>query len=247
MMQPLQGKTAIVTGSARGIGAEIAITLAKAGAKVVINYVKNQTAADNICAAIAGAGGECRAVQADVSDPADVRKLFAATIEYFNRIDILVNNAGILLFKEIADVRDDEFDRIVDVNFKSVLYTLREATEKLADHGRVVTISSTVTRLMLPRYGVYAATKAAVEQLTRVFAREMGKRSITANIVSPGPVDTELFRTGKTAEDIERMAAMAALGRIGEADDIAQVVLFLASDEARWITGQNIGVNGGII
>lgn len=246
-MQSLQGKTAIVTGSARGIGAEIAIALAKSGAKVIINYVKNKAAADNICAVIAGAGGECRAVQADVSDPADVRKLFAAAIEHFNRIDILVNNAGILLFKEIADVRDEEFDRIVDVNFKSVLYTLREAAGKLADHGRVVTISSTVTRLMLPKYGVYAATKAAVEQLTRIFAREMGKRGITANIVSPGPVDTELFRTGKTAADIERMAAMAALGRIGEADDIARVVLFLASDEARWVTGQNIGVNGGII
>lgn len=246
-MPSLQGKTAIVTGSARGIGAEIALTLARAGAKVIINYVENKAAADNICAAIAEAGGECRAVQADVSDPAEVRKLFAATIEHFNRIDILVNNAGILLFKEIADIQDEEFDRIVDVNFKSVLYTLREAAGKLADHGRVVTVSSTVTRLMLPRYGAYAATKAAVEQLTRIFAREMGKRGITANTVSPGPVDTELFRTGKTAADIERMAAMAALGRIGEADDIAQVVLFLASDEARWITGQNIGVNGGII
>lgn len=247
MMPSLQGKTAIVTGSARGIGAEIALTLARAGAKVIINYVENKAAADNICAAIAEAGGECRAVQADVSDPAEVRKLFATTIEYFNRIDILVNNAGILLFKEIADIQDKEFDRIVDVNFKSVLYTLREAAGKLADHGRVVTVSSTVTRLMLPRYGAYAATKAAVEQLTRIFAREMGKRGITANTVSPGPVDTELFRAGKTAADIERMAAMAALGRIGEADDIAQVVLFLASDEARWITGQNIGVNGGII
>lgn len=246
-MPSLQGKTAIVTGSARGIGAEIALTLARAGAKVIINYVENKAAADNICAAIAEAGGECRAVQADVSDPAEVRKLFAATIEHFNRIDILVNNAGILLFKEIADIQDEEFDRIVDVNFKSVLYTLREAAGKLADHGRVVTVSSTVTRLMLPRYGAYAATKAAVEQLTRIFAREMGKRGITANTVSPGPVDTELFRAGKTAADIERMAAMAALGRIGEADDIAQVVLFLASDEARWITGQNIGVNGGII
>ena len=124
---------------------------------------------------------------------------------------------------------------------------MREATEKLANHGRVVTISSTVTRLMLPKYGVYAATKAAVEQLTRIFAREMGKRGITANSVLPGPVDTELFRTGKTAVDIERMAAMAALGRIGESGDIAQVVLFLASDEARWMTGQSIGVNGGII
>jgi 3-oxoacyl-[acyl-carrier protein] reductase len=152
-----------------------------------------------------------------------------------------------LLFKEIAEIRDDEFDRIVDVNFKSVFYTLREAATKLADQGRVVNISSTVTRLMLPKYGAYAATKAAVEQLTRIFAREAGKRGITANTVSPGPVDTELFRAGKTAADIERMAAMAALGRLGNTDDIAQVVLFLVSDEARWVTGQDIGVNGGII
>lgn len=246
-MQPLQGKVALVTGSGRGIGAEIALSLAKAGAKVVVNYVKDQAAADCLCATITGTGGECLAVQADVSDPAAVQKLFMASIERFRQIDILVNNAGILVFKEIADISDDEFDRIVDINFKSVFYTLREAAEKLADHGRIVTVSSTVTRLMLPKYGAYAATKAAVEQLTRIFAREAGKRGITANIVSSGPVDTELFRSGKTAADIERMAAMAALGRIGEADDIAQVVLFLVSDEARWITGQNIGVNGGII
>lgn len=246
-MQPLQGKVALVTGSARGIGAEIALTLAKAGAKVVVNYVKDKAAADKISAAIIESGGECLAVQADVSDPVAVRQLFIAAIERFQQIDILVNNAGILVFKEIAEISDDEFDRIVDINFKSVFYTLREAAVKLADHGRIVTISSTVTRLMLPKYGAYAATKAAVEQLTRIFAREAGKRGITANIVSPGPVDTELFRSGKTAADIERMAAMAALGRIGEADDIAQVVLFLVSDEARWITGQNIGVNGGII
>lgn len=246
-MQSLQGKTAIVTGSSRGIGAEIALTLAQAGAKLVVNYANNKPAADKVCATILDAGGECKAVQADVSDPVAVRKLFEAASEHFEQIDILVNNAGILLFKEIAEIQDDEFDRIVDVNFKSVFYTLREATTKLADHGRVVNISSTVTRLMLPRYGAYAATKAAVEQLTRIFAREMGKRNITANIVSPGPVDTELFRAGKTAADIERMAATAALGRIGAADDIAQVVLFLVSDQARWVTGQNIGVNGGII
>ena len=246
-MQSLQGKTAIVTGSSRGIGAEIALTLAQAGAKLVVNYANNKPAADKVCAAILDAGGECKAVQADVTDPVAVRKLFEAASEHFEQIDILVNNAGILLFKEIAEIQDDEFDRIVDVNFKSVFYTLREAATKLADHGRVVNISSTVTRLMLPRYGAYAATKAAVEQLTRIFAREMGKRNITANIVSPGPVDTELFRAGKTAADIERMAATAALGRIGAADDIAQVVLFLVSDQACWVTGQNIGVNGGII
>ncbi len=246
-MQPLHGKVAIVTGSSRGIGAEIALTLANAGAKVVINYVQNKPAADKVCTAISDAGGQCVAVQADISDPVAVRQLFDTTSGYFKQIDILVNNAGILLFKEIADIQDDEFNRIVDVNFKSVFYTLREATTKLADHGRVVNISSTVTRLMLPKYGAYAATKAAVEQLTRIFAREMGKRGITANTVSPGPVDTELFRTGKTAADIERMAAMAALGRIGAASDIAKVVLFLVSDEARWVTGQDIGVNGGII
>jgi len=246
-MQPLQGKVALITGSARGIGAEIALTLAKAGAKVIVNYAQNQAAADRVCAAIIEASGECLAVRADVSDPAAVRQLFTAAIERFQQIDILVNNAGVLVFKEIAEISDDEFDRIVDINLKSVFYTLREAAEKLADHGRIVTVSSTVTRLMLPKYGAYAATKAAVEQLTRIFAREAGKRGITANIVSPGPVDTELFRNGKTPADIERMAAMAALGRLGATDDIAQVVLFLVSDGARWITGQNIGVNGGII
>jgi len=246
-MKSLHGKVAIVTGSSRGIGAEIALTLANAGAKIVINYVTNKPAADKVCAAILDAGGECKVVQADVSDSLAVRKLFAAASEHFNHIDILINNAGILLFKEISEIQDDEFDHIVDVNFKSVFYTLREAATKLSDHGRVVNISSTVTRMMLPKYGAYAATKAAVEQLTRIFAREMGKRNITANTVSPGPIDTELFRAGKTATDIERMAAMAALGRIGEVDDIAQVVLFLVSDEARWITGQDIGVNGGII
>ncbi|MBY0473977.1 MAG: SDR family oxidoreductase [Nitrosomonas sp.] len=246
-MLSLQGKVAIVTGSARGIGAQIALTLAQAGAKVVINYVENKIAADKVCAAIVNAGGECTVVQADVSDSIAVQKLFTVTAEQFGQIDILINNAGILLFKEISEIRDDEFERIVDINFKSVFYTLREATAKLADYGRVVTISSTVTRMMLPKYGAYAATKAAVEQLTRIFAREVGKRGITANIVSPGPVDTELFRTGKTAADIERMSEMAALGRIGATDDIAQVVSFLVSDEARWVTGQNIAVNGGII
>ncbi len=247
MIQTLHGKIAIVTGSSRGIGAQIALTLAQAGATVVINYAKDKPAADKMCATIIESGGQCLAVQADVSKPAEVDKLFTVVSEQFKQIDILVNNAGILLFKEIAEIQDDEFDRIIDVNFKSVFYMLREAAIKLTDHGRVVTISSTVTRLMLPKYGVYAATKAAVEQLTRIFAREMGKRGITANNILPGPVDTELFRAGKTAADIERMAEMAALGRIGCTNDIAQVVLFLVSEEARWVTGQNIGANGGII
>jgi len=246
-MTELHEKVAIVTGSSRGIGAEIAMLLAKAGAKVVVNYAHNRQAADDVCMAITQTGGKCIAVQADVSKPKDVRRLFDAAIENFGRIDILVNNAGILIFKKIAEVSDEEFDRILNINLKSIFYTLREAAGRLADNGRIVNISSTVTRLMLPKYGPYAATKGAVEQLTRIFAREIGERGITVNSVSPGPVYTELFRAGKTEEDIQRMADLSSLGRIGEVDDIAQIVLFLVSEEARWITGQDIGANGGII
>lgn len=246
-MASLDGKVAIITGSSRGIGAGVAKALACAGVRVVINYIQNKSAADALCNEIASAGGECIAIQADVGNPAAVKQLFDTALERFQQIDFLVNNAGILLFKEIAEIQDDEFDRILTVNLKSVFYTLREAANRLADHGRVVNISSTVTRIMMPKYGAYAATKAGVEQLTRIFAREMGKRGITANAILPGPVDTELFRTGKTSADIERMATMSALGRIGTAEDVAQVVLFLVSDEAAWVNGQMIGVNGGII
>lgn len=245
-MKSLQNKVAIITGSSRGIGAEIARTLAAVGAKVVINYVARQQDAEAICATIATAGGEALAVQADVRDPAEVRRLFDVAIERYAQVDILVNNAGVLLYKKIADISDEEFDQILSSNVKSVFYALREAATRLADDGRVVTLSSTITRLLLPNYGAYAASKGAIEQLTRIFAQETGARGITANIVSPGPVNTELFTTSKSADVIKRMAGMAVLNRIGEPEDIAKVVLFLVSAEAGWVTGQNIGANGGI-
>lgn len=245
MTKPLLDKVAIITGSSRGIGAEIARTLAGAGAKVVVNYAGSREAADAVCAAITKAGGESLAVKADVSDPIQVRMLFDAAIERFKRLDILVSNAGVLLSKKIADIGDEEFDRVLSINVKGVFYALREAATRLADGGRVISLSSTVTRLMLPGYGAYAASKGAVEQLTRVFAREVGERGITANIVSPGPVNTEMFTTGKSEETIKRMAAMSFLGRVGEPEDIARVVLFLVSNEAGWVTGQNISASGG--
>jgi 3-oxoacyl-[acyl-carrier protein] reductase len=171
--------------------------------------------------------------------------LFDAAIERFDRVDILVNNAAVLLSRNISDITDDEFDRVMSVNSKGVFYMLREAATRLADGGRVISMSSTVTRLMLANYGAYAASKGAVEQLTRVFAKEVGKRGITANIVSPGPVNTEMFISGKSEETIKRMANMSFQGRVGEPEDIARVVLFLVSDEAGWMTGQNISVSGG--
>ncbi len=241
----LQNKTAIVTGSSRGIGAHIAKTLASEGARVVVNYASNQAAADQVVAEIIWNGGEAIAVKADVSKADEVKALFGTTIAQFGKVDWLINNAGIALYKRIQETTDDEFDRSFNINVKGVFLTLREAATRLENGGRVVNFSSSVTRLMMPTYGTYSATKAAVEQLTRVFSKEVGQRGITVNSISPGPTNTELFTEGKSEEVLQRLASMAALGRIGEPEDIAGLVLFLVSDESAWVTAQNLGVNGG--
>lgn len=241
----LQNKVAIITGASRGIGAQIAKALAKEGAMVVINYAKNKTAADQVVSEIQGAGDKAIAIKADVSKADEVKALFDSSIAHFGKVDILVNNAGIAVFKRLQDTSEDEFDRSFDINVKGVFLTLREAAVRLESGGRIINLSSTVTRLMMPTYSTYSATKSAVEQLTRVFAKEIGSRGITVNSVSPGPTNTQLFTEGKNEETIKRLASMAALERIGEPEDIARVVLFLASDDSAWVTAQNIGANGG--
>ncbi len=246
-MTPLKDKVALITGSSRGIGAEIARMLAAAGAKVVINYSGNKQAADKVVTEINDNGGEAIAIKADVSNVAQVGALFDSTISHFGKLDILVNNAGLIVYKTIQNTTDDDFDRIFAVNVKGTFNTLRQAASRLEDGGRVINFSSSTTRLMMPTYGVYCATKGAVEQLTRVFAKEVGIRNITVNSVSPGPTNTELFTEGKSEDVIDRLASMSALGRIGEPTDIARVVLFLASEDASWVTGQNIGANGGLV
>ena len=245
-MKDLQNKVAIITGSSRGIGAEIARRLAAAGARVVINYVSRGEAAYSVHESIKASGGESLVVQADMRISTEVHRLFDETIAHFGRVDILINNAGVLIFKKFSEISDEDFDRVMDSNVKGVFYALREASTRLSDGGRVVTVSSTVTRMLLPKYGAYAASKGAIEQLTRVFAKEMGEKGITANIVSPGPVNTELFTTGKAEQDIERISAMSVLNRVGETGEIAELVLFLVSNEAGWVTGQNISASGGI-
>ena len=245
-MKSLQDKVAIITGASRGIGAEIAKAIAQAGASVVINYTNNRSAADLVVSEIKSLGGNAISVRADVGDSVEVKALFDTAITHFSKIDILINNAGTAIFKAIQDTSDEELDHIFAINVKGTFYCLREAATRLSNGGRIINISSSVTRLILPTYGAYAATKGAVEQLTRVFAKEVGPRGITVNSISPGPTNTELFLEGKSEETIQRLAAMSALGRIGETEDIAKVVLFLASEEAVWVTGQNIGVNGGI-
>lgn len=244
-MDSLKGKVAIITGSSRGIGSIIAKDLAKVGCDVVINYSGSEAAAKSVVDQIVTANGRAIAVKANVAVPDDMTALFDAAIEHYGKVDILVNNAGINIYKLVKDTTEEDFDRIFQINVKGVFLGLKEAATRLHDNGRVINFSSSVTRLMLPTYGVYSATKAAVEQLTRVFAKEVGARGITVNSISPGPTNTDLFLEGKTAETIQRLASMAALGRIGEPVDISRVVLFLASESAGWVTGQNLGVNGG--
>lgn len=242
----LIGKVILVTGASRGIGAEVALKLASQGAKVIVNYVGGQAAAEHTVTEIKQQGGDAIALQADVSKSVEVKALFDAAIAHYGRIDVLVNNAGIMITKLIKDTTDEDFTRQFDINVRGTFNTLREAATKLADNGSIINFSSTTTRVMMPTYGTYVASKGAVEQLTRVFAKEMGARGINVNSISPGPTNTELFTTGKSQEVIDRLAALSAFNRLGEPSDIAKIVVFLASDEAKWINGQNIGINGGM-
>lgn len=244
-MRKLENKVAIVTGGSRGIGANICESLAAAGASVVVNYASNENAAADVVSRIESAGGKAVAVQADVSQSADVAKLFDVAEKEFGKVDILVNNAGIVHYETIEDTTDEQFARLIEVNVSGVFYGMREASSRLADGGRVISISSSAALMFLPTYGPYCATKGAIEQLSRSLAKELGARAITSNIVSPGPTETDLFLGNNEEEKIDRMRKLAALGRLGKPEDMGPVIVFLASEDSGWITGQVIPVNGG--
>jgi 3-oxoacyl-[acyl-carrier protein] reductase len=245
-MNNLNNKVAIITGSSRGIGKAIATRLAQDGATVAINYSQSADKAEAAVKEIAQNDGKAIALPADVSKIADLERLFDQTIDQLGKVDILVNCAGVVVYKPIVEVSESDFDKIFAINVKGTYFACQQAAKKMADNGRIINISSTTTAMMLPTYSAYVATKGAVEQISRVLAKEVGDRGITVNIVSPGPTDTPLFRQGKTEEQIKHFASMAALGRIGQVEDIADAIAFLCGDDARWITGQNIRVNGGL-
>lgn len=243
----LANKVAIVTGASRGIGQAIAESLAAHGANVVINYARNKGSAEDIVHRIQQNGGQALAVQADVSKITDLEALFQTTIEHLGRIDILVNNAGIMTTKPIEQITEQDFDRQFATNVKGTYFACQLAARHLPAGGRIINFSTSVLGQMIPTYSLYGATKGAVEQITRQLAKEFGPKGITINAVAPGPIGTELFTVGKSAEQIETFKRMAAFGRLGEPEDIARVVLFLASEEAGWITGQILRANGGFI
>ncbi|HEY0290174.1 MAG TPA: SDR family oxidoreductase [Pseudomonas sp.] len=240
-------KVAIVTGSSRGIGAAIAERLAHDGFAVVVNYSGNAAPAVALVAKIEQQGGTALAVQADVSDSAAVKNLFDTANSAFGGVDVLVNNAGVMALAPLGETDDATFDRLVAINFKGTFNTLREATRHLRNGGRIVNFSSSVTALLQPTYSIYAATKAAVESMTSILAKELRGRNITINAVAPGPTATDLFLHGKPQEVIERLAKLAPLERLGEPTDIAAVVSFLAGPDGAWINGQTLRANGGII
>ncbi len=245
-MKKLNEKVAIVTGASRGIGAAVAKKLAAEGAKVVVNYSGSQADAEKVVQHIVSNQGLAIAIQADVSNAQDVKSLFDSAIQHFGKVDILVNNAGIMITKLLKDTTDEDFDKQFNVNVKGTFLMLREAATKLAENGSIINFSTSVNRVMLPTYSTYVATKAAVEQLTRVFSKEIGARGITVNTVSPGPTNTELFIKGKPQQAIDGAKSLSAFNRLGEPEDIASVVAFLAGDDAKWVSAQNIGVNGAM-
>ena len=242
----LKDKVIIVTGSSKGIGKEIALLLAENNAKIIVNYSSSKTEAEETVNTIINNGGTALAIKADVSNRKEVTHLFDKTIEVYGKIDVLINNAGVMVSKELKDITEDDFDKHFNVNVKGLYNTLQEAESKLADNGKIINISSSTVKLMLPTYAIYSASKAAVEQITRVFSKEIG-RGISVNALAPGPTETELFLKGKTPEFIEKLSAMNAFNRLGKPRDIANVALFLASDESKWISGQVIGANGAMV
>jgi len=246
-MNTTHSKVALVTGASRGIGAAIAIRLAADGFTVIVNYSGNAVPAEALVRQIEQAGGKALAAQADVSNAAEVRRMFDAAESTFGGIDVLVNNAGIMSLSKVAEVTDEAIDRLLAVNLKGSINTMREAAKRLRDGGRIVNFSSSVVGLYQPTYGVYAATKAGVEALTHVLAGELRGRNITVNAVAPGPTATDLFLDGKSAELIDRLSKLAPLERLGQPTDIANTVAFLAGADGSWINGQVLRANGGII
>jgi 3-oxoacyl-[acyl-carrier protein] reductase len=240
-------RTAIVTGSSRGIGAAVARRLAKDGFTVVVNYAGNAAEAESLVGNIKQTGGRALSVQADVSDPVAMRRMFDQATSLSGGVDVLVNNAGIMLLSTVADADDATFDKQVAINLKGVFNGLREAAKRLRAGGRIISFSSSVVGLYQPTYALYAATKAGVEAMTHVLSKELRGRNITVNAIAPGPTATDLFLKGKPQDVIDHLSKLAPLERLGQPEDIARAVSFLAGPDGGWINGQVLRANGGII
>lgn len=247
MSNQINNKVALITGASKGIGRKVAEQLASLGITTVVNYHSNEEEAQNVVKSIQFKGGKAVAIQANISKVSEIEKLFKQTIKAYGKIDILINNAGLMINNQIENISEDEFDRQIAVNVKGTFFACQQAMKYMEDNGRIINFSTSVTSAMFPAYSVYAASKGAVEQITRQLAKEFGAKGITINAIAPGPVKTELFMKGKTEQQIEMLSKMNSFGRLGEPEDIADIIELLVSDKSHWITGQTIKINGGFI
>jgi 3-oxoacyl-[acyl-carrier protein] reductase len=248
-MGDLKGKVAIVTGASRGIGKAIAERLARDGAAVVINYARSADEAKSVASGIEGGGGRAAVIQADIGKVPDVRRLFREALECFARVDIVVNNAAAILFKPIEAITEEELDAVFAVNARGPFFMMQEAARSLPTGGRIINISSGATRVGIPMLGAYLGSKAALEQFSLVLSNELGSRGITVNTLSAGVTETKMLADmfGAYPPELKAMlVARTAMGRLGQPEEVADVVAFLASDDARWVTGQNVSADGGI-
>jgi 3-oxoacyl-[acyl-carrier protein] reductase len=242
-----QKKVILITGASRGIGAFTATLLAQQGHKIIINYAHNDLEANAVLAKIQALGGIASLFKANIGDSNQVIQLFDYAIQTYGQLDIVINNAGIMRFNKIEDVDDETIDQILAINLKGSLYTMREAAKRLANGGKIINLSSSVIGMKLEGYGVYTASKAAIESLTAILAKELRGRNITVNAIAPGPTATELFLEGKSDDLIKKLSNAAPLERLGTVEDIAAVVDFAVNDASNWINAQVLRVNGGII
>jgi 3-oxoacyl-[acyl-carrier protein] reductase len=238
-------KTAIVTGASRGIGRAIAKRLARDGFAVVVNYASNASQAETVVDEIKSAGGKAIALKADISHPADVEHLFEESLKNFGSIDVVVNNSGIMPLSPIGKGDVEAFDKVINTNLRGAFLVLAQAAQHVATGGRIIAFSSSVLAKSFPTYGPYIASKAGVEGLVHVLANELRGRNITVNAVAPGPIATELFLSDKSEEQIAQFAKMNPLERLGQPDDVANVVSFLAGPEGGWVNSQVVRTNGG--
>ncbi|WOI12490.1 SDR family oxidoreductase [Thalassospira lucentensis] len=239
-------RTAIITGAARGIGVALAKRLAQDGFAVVINYANSATSADALVEELTASGHQAMAIKADITNADAVKQMFDHAETRFGGVDVIVNNAGIMTTQPISEMSDAIYDAMMDTNVRGTFNMLREGAKRLRNDGRVINFSTTALHLKLPGYAVYNATKAAVEAMTGVYAKELRGRNITVNAVAPGPVATELFLNGKTDEQIAQFSKMPPIERLGQPEDIAGVVSFLAGPDSGWVNGQTLRANGGL-
>jgi 3-oxoacyl-[acyl-carrier protein] reductase len=244
MFQSLKGKTALVTGASRGIGRAIAERLAADGATVVINYARNEQRAQEAVNGILAKGVKAVAIQADVAKPAEVRRLFDNAEKAVGRLDIVVANAGVYLSKTLAESSEEDYDTVFNINTRGVFFTLQEAARRIRDGGRIIAVSTGGTKMPFPNASLYLGSKAAAEQFARSLARELGARNVTVNVLSPGFTDTEML---DSADARALGASMSPFKRVGTPQEVADVSAFLASDAARWVTGENLQAGGGVV